>query len=79
VANSCGQGNAKALGIVTAIIDGTGSIGAAVGPFLTGLISSEGTWDDVFWMLIASAGIAAIMLSRLVTKELKGLCGRSPY
>ncbi len=30
------QGSAKATATVTAIIDGTGSIGAAVGPFLAG-------------------------------------------
>ena len=31
------QGSAKATATVTAIIDGTGSIGAAVGPFLAGI------------------------------------------
>ncbi|GKE28446.1 putative glycerol-3-phosphate transporter 1, partial [Tanacetum coccineum] len=32
------KGNSKALATVTAIIDGTGSIGAAIGPVLTGPI-----------------------------------------
>lgn len=32
------EGNAKALATVTAIIDGTGSIGAAVGPLLAGFL-----------------------------------------
>jgi hypothetical protein len=35
----CPQGNAKALATVTAIIDGMGSIGAAIGPMMTGYIS----------------------------------------
>lgn len=35
-------GNEKALATVTAIIDGMGSIGAAIGPMLTGYISGEG-------------------------------------
>lgn len=33
------KGNASALATVTAIIDGTGSLGAAVGPMLTGYLS----------------------------------------
>ena len=32
------RGSAKALATVTSIIDGTGSIGAAVGPFLAGAL-----------------------------------------
>ncbi|GFP87161.1 putative glycerol-3-phosphate transporter 1 [Phtheirospermum japonicum] len=34
------KGNLRALATVTAIIDGTGSIGAAIGPLLTGYISA---------------------------------------
>ncbi|KAK3403767.1 hypothetical protein EUGRSUZ_K00158 [Eucalyptus grandis] len=41
------KGNSRALATVTAIIDGTGSIGAAIGPFLTGYISAE-SWGAVF-------------------------------
>merc|ERR1712038_903421 len=36
------QGSSKALATVTAIIDGTGSIGAALGPFLCGRLSGSG-------------------------------------
>ena len=32
------RGSAKALATVTSIIDGTGSIGAAIGPFLAGAL-----------------------------------------
>lgn len=32
------RGSGKALATVTSIIDGTGSIGAAVGPFLAGAL-----------------------------------------
>jgi len=55
------QGNSKALSTVTAIIDGTGSIGAAIGPLLTGYISQTG-WNNVFYMLI-SANILAVVVS----------------
>eukprot|EP00051_Salpingoeca_urceolata_P004398 m.64702 g.64702 ORF g.64702 m.64702 type:complete len:512 (-) comp13611_c0_seq2:177-1712(-) len=61
-------GNPKALGTVTAIIDGMGSIGAAIGPFLTGAIPS---WNNVFYMLMSSILLAAIMLTRLNVKEWK--------
>nr|CAD7201873.1 unnamed protein product [Timema douglasi]CAD7414398.1 unnamed protein product [Timema poppensis] len=64
------QGNSKALATVTAIIDGTGSIGAAVGPLLAGVISSRG-WENVFYMLIISDIIALMLLSRLVVSELR--------
>ena len=53
--------DSKALATVTAIIDGTGSIGAAVGPFLAGLVSSQGNWHDVFYMLIISDIIALLV------------------
>lgn len=62
------EGNAKALATVTAIIDGTGSIGAAVGPLIAGLVSSSG-WENVFSMLMLSDVIALILLIRLVGRE----------
>ncbi|XP_030077622.1 glucose-6-phosphate exchanger SLC37A2 isoform X2 [Microcaecilia unicolor] len=68
------QGNARALSTVTAIIDGTGSIGAALGPLLVGLIART-SWVNVFYMLIASDICACLLLSRLVFKELRGCCG----
>ncbi|XP_054738728.1 glucose-6-phosphate exchanger SLC37A2 isoform X1 [Anastrepha obliqua] len=61
--------NAKALATVTAIIDGTGSIGAAVGPFIAGLVSQSG-WENVFNMLICADILAMIIVSRQVVKEL---------
>ncbi|CAL1542317.1 unnamed protein product [Lymnaea stagnalis] len=62
--------NSKALGIVTAVIDGTGSIGAAIGPMLTGFVSTT-SWENVFYMLIASDFIAALLLLRVVIREIQ--------
>ncbi|KAJ8388323.1 hypothetical protein AAFF_G00134770 [Aldrovandia affinis] len=69
-------GNSRALSTVTAIIDGTGSVGAALGPLLAGLISPTG-WNNVFYMLITADICACLLLSRLVFKEVKGWCGHS--
>lgn len=63
------KGNARALSTVTAIIDGTGSVGAAIGPLLAGVLSSQG-WDQVFYMLMAADFLALLLLLRLVMKEL---------
>ncbi len=63
------QGNSKALATVSAIIDGMGSIGAALGPMLTGYITSRGGFDMVFVMLYLSAATAGLMLSRIAARE----------
>ncbi|XP_069803052.1 glucose-6-phosphate exchanger SLC37A2 isoform X1 [Dendropsophus ebraccatus] len=67
------HGNAKALSTVTAIIDGSGSIGAALGPTLASVLSSLG-WNYVFYMLIAADLLACLFLARLVYKEIKEMC-----
>ncbi|XP_071528540.1 LOW QUALITY PROTEIN: glucose-6-phosphate exchanger SLC37A2-like [Panulirus ornatus] len=62
------QGNAKALATVTAIIDGTGSIGAAVGPLIAGPVSAM-DWNYVFYMLMVADVLALLLLTRLVIHE----------
>ncbi|CAI9759462.1 unnamed protein product [Fraxinus pennsylvanica] len=64
------RGDSRALATVTAIIDGTGSIGAALGPLLTGFLSTKG-WDAVFVMLTVGAFTAGLLLSQLVVTELR--------
>lgn len=64
------KGDSRALATVTAIIDGTGSVGAALGPLFTGFISKQG-WDAVFQMLMAGALIAGLLLSQLVAAEIR--------
>ncbi|XP_028796211.1 putative glycerol-3-phosphate transporter 4 [Neltuma alba] len=63
------RGDSRALATVTAIIDGTGSVGAALGPLLTGFLSTMG-WNAVFAMLALGACIAGLLLSRLVVAEI---------
>ena len=70
------KGNEKALATVTAIIDGMGSIGAALVPMATGYISElPGGFNNVFTMLYAAATCAGLLLSGLVVRELSVLFG----
>ncbi|XP_020578468.1 putative glycerol-3-phosphate transporter 5 [Phalaenopsis equestris] len=63
------KGSSRALATITAIIDGTGSIGAALGPLLTGYISTWG-WNIVFPMLIFSNLLAVMCLAHIAKSEL---------
>lgn len=62
------KGNTRALATVTAIIDGTGSIGAAIGPLVTGYISTN-SWTAVFTMLMVAALVSGLFLTKLVVAE----------
>ena len=54
----CLRGSAKALATVTSIIDGTGSVGAAIGPFLAGALPKT---EQVFYMLMVSDVLALLV------------------
>lgn len=58
-----------AMATVAAIIDGTGSIGAAIGPLFAGYVSDSG-WQSVFLMLMVSDLLASLCLIRLTLKEI---------
>ncbi len=60
------QGSGKALATVTSVIDGTGSIGAAVGPLLAGSIGMS----NVFYMLMIS-DVLALCVSCCIHNYLK--------
>ncbi|MQL91629.1 hypothetical protein Taro_024243 [Colocasia esculenta] len=62
------KGNLRALAAVTAIIDGTGSVGAALGPLLTGYISTRG-WNSVFVMLILATSLAGTFVIHIAKAE----------
>ena len=46
-----------------------GSIGAAIGPLMTGYISQIGGFDLVFAMLYSAAIMAGLLLIKLAAKE----------
>lgn len=62
------KGDSKALATVTAILDGMGSIGAAVGPLIASLVMQAG-WDSVFYMMMAADVVAVVCLLRVGLRE----------
>ncbi|ETV99994.1 hypothetical protein H310_07442 [Aphanomyces invadans] len=73
-----------ALSTVTGIIDGTGSVGAAIVQFLVGYLSNchpvddhtECTWGPVFMLLQVSGALSCVCLGPLVANEVKMLWQR---
>ena len=59
-----------AVATVCAIIDGTGSIGAAVGPLVASYLDDYG-WGYVFYMIIFSNLMAVLSLLRIGIKDIK--------
>lgn len=62
------EGSSRALATVTAIIDGTGSVGAALGPCIAGVVAPYG-WNNVFYILMAANMLALVFLCRIVIGE----------
>ena len=65
------KGSKKAMATVSAIIEGTASIGAAVGPSLAGWLAGDGDWGKVFGMMMGADAAAAVLLGRVVIREIK--------
>mgnify|MGYP001506529908 CR=1 FL=1 len=61
------------MATVSAIIDGTGSIGAAVGPLLAPIVSGNNNWVNMFYMCIAADVIAIISLIRIGFEDFRRL------
>lgn len=67
-----GNSSRTAASTVTAIINATGIVGASLGPLLTGYISAK-SWNGVFIMLMVSALISGLLLTRLVVAEVSAM------
>lgn len=70
--------SSQALATVTAIIDGTGSLGAAIGPFIAGLVANTG-WKNVFFMVMISDALALLSLLRIAKQEFYRLKNRQSF
>merc|ERR1719400_1063802 len=65
------KGSSKAIATVTAIIDGFGSIGAAVGPFIANSSFMTHKPQNTIYMLMGFASMAALCLVRLLINDIK--------
>ena len=66
------KGNDKALGTVSGILDGSGSLGAAFGSLIIGTIQTK-SWDGAFLFLAAVVLISSIPIFRVFLKEFREL------
>lgn len=70
------QGSSEALATVTGIVDGTGSIGAAVGQYLVSLIQDNLGWMWVFYFFILMTSCTILFISPLIVREIRHLMQR---
>ncbi|XP_054582251.1 sugar phosphate exchanger 3 isoform X3 [Eptesicus fuscus] len=70
------QGSSEALATVTGIVDGTGSIGAAVGQYLVSLIQDNLGWMWVFYFFILMTSCTIVFISPLIVREMCSLMQR---
>ncbi|XP_036038034.1 sugar phosphate exchanger 3 [Onychomys torridus] len=70
------QGSSEALATVTGIVDGTGSIGAAVGQYLVSLIQDNLGWMWVFYFFILMTSCTILFISPLIVREVFSLVRR---
>ncbi|KAM9650478.1 sugar phosphate exchanger 3 isoform 1-T3 [Trichechus inunguis] len=70
------RGSSEALATVTGIVDGTGSVGAAVGQYLVSLIQDRLGWMWVFYFFILMTSCTIVFISPLIVRELGHLVQR---
>ncbi|OCT88083.1 hypothetical protein XELAEV_18016710mg [Xenopus laevis] len=63
------RGSSEALATVTGIVDGTGSIGAAMGQFLVPLIQNSLNWMWVFYFFIFMICMTTVFMVPLIVRE----------
>lgn len=69
------KGNEAALATVTGIVDGTGSVGAAIGQYLVPQIDKAFHWHAVFYFLIIMTFLSGLCLLPMLIRDLS-LCFR---
>lgn len=67
------QGNKEGLATVAGIVDGTGSVGAALGQILVPLIQNEYSWVFVFYFFIALCVATNLCILPLFFREMREL------
>ena len=64
------RGNARALGTVTGIINGSGSIIAALALLMIGPLQQTYGWSAVWFLLIGNTVVGTLLMSPQIYKEL---------
>ena len=68
------KGNQKAISTVTGIIDGSGTLGTAVGQFIIGFTQDKLGWQNGYWLVISiDITITIIPLLKICYDEFKEL------
>merc|ERR550534_1772954 len=67
------RGNAEALATVTGIVDGTGSVGAAIGQMILPLLENNYGWKFVFYFFIFCIFLCLKFIFYMMTREIKCL------
>ncbi|KAG3267899.1 SLC37A3-like, partial [Ictidomys tridecemlineatus] len=67
------QSSSEALAMVTGIVDGTRSIGAAVGQYLVSLIQDNLGWMWVFYFFILMTSCTILFISPIIVREIISL------
>lgn len=65
------KNNSKALSTVTGIVDGTGSVGAAIGQKGIGYLQDHGSWTGVFILMTCFVFLSSIPLTFIFIREVK--------
>ncbi|XP_046546233.1 sugar phosphate exchanger 3-like isoform X2 [Haliotis rubra] len=73
------QGNTEALATVTGIIDGTGSLGAAIGQILVPVIQKALGWQAVFYLFMVCTFLTGVCIFPLFVREVKEICRNYHY
>lgn len=67
-------GNKDAFAVVTGIVDGTGSFGAAIGQILVPLIHENMNWDWTFYFFMLLDLLTSICLIPVLVKDIRKKC-----
>ncbi|BFZ08280.1 hypothetical protein BsWGS_11319 [Bradybaena similaris] len=71
------RGNDRALSTVTGVIDGTGSLGAALGQIAVPCLQTSFDWHAVFYLFMICMFLTAVCLFPLFIKEIRSMkCSR---
>ncbi|XP_053575006.1 sugar phosphate exchanger 3 isoform X1 [Bombina bombina] len=67
------RGSSEALATVTGIVDGTGSVGAAIGQFLVSVIQRDLGWMWVFYFFILMTSLTIVFIIPLIVREMRSV------